>query len=50
MLAVLAGGLEENENENEYALACGLERGLRKHSVSIMEVEVSSMSHAAALP
>ena len=27
------------KNENEYALTCGLGRGLRKHSVSIMEVE-----------
>ena len=41
---------QKNENGNEYALACGLERGLRKHSISIMEVEVSSISHAAALP
>ncbi len=40
------GGDAENENENEHTLACSLERGLRKHSVSIMEDEVSSMSHA----
>ncbi len=43
----------QNKKLNNYALASGLERGLRKHSAGIMEVatiEVSSMSHAAALP